>query len=143
MSSEIITKNDLKAILDEVLPSCAIDFPIEQGFGVNSTGWSYTKWNSGKLECWYTGNPGSYTCGTARGNMYAGGWLTMTYPTSYLTGTSPTVTASVTLTTDAYCVHAQISEPASTTVKIRITSSGSIAANSNYSIKVYAVGRWK
>lgn len=49
MSSEAITRNDLKAILDEVLPSVAVDYIVEQGTdGI----WTYRKWNSGIAECW-------------------------------------------------------------------------------------------
>lgn len=55
MSSETITRNDLKAVLDEVLPSTAVDYVVEQG---TSGMWTYRKWNSGIAECWgkYTRN---------------------------------------------------------------------------------------
>lgn len=47
--SEAITKEDLKNILNEVLPSTAVDYIVEQG---TSGIWTYRKWNSGKVECW-------------------------------------------------------------------------------------------
>lgn len=31
MASETITRNDLKAVLDEVLPNTSIDYIVEQG----------------------------------------------------------------------------------------------------------------
>ena len=55
MSSEAITRNDLTAILNEVLPSVAVDYIVEQG---TSGIWTYRKWNSGIAECWGTN---SYT----------------------------------------------------------------------------------
>ena len=45
MSSEAITRNDLAAILNEVLPSVAVDYVVEQGS-------NYRKWASGKAEFW-------------------------------------------------------------------------------------------
>ena len=49
-----------------------VDHVVEQGTIGN---WTYRKWNSGILEQWYTGNPGNYTIGTTRGNLYSGGIL--------------------------------------------------------------------
>ena len=49
MASETITRNDLQAILNEVLPSAATDYIVEQG---TSGIWTYRKWNSGIAECW-------------------------------------------------------------------------------------------
>lgn len=49
MSSETITRNDLENILNEVLPSTAVDYIVEQG---TSGIWTYRKWNSGVAECW-------------------------------------------------------------------------------------------
>lgn len=51
MSSETITRNDLKAVLNEVLPSEPVeaDYVVEQG---TSGIWAYRKWNSGIAECW-------------------------------------------------------------------------------------------
>lgn len=51
MSSEAITRNDLKAVLDEVLPSepTIADYVVEQGV---SGMWTYRKWASGIAECW-------------------------------------------------------------------------------------------
>lgn len=51
MSSETITRNDLKAVLDEVLPSepTIADYVVEQG--VDDI-WTYRKWASGIAECW-------------------------------------------------------------------------------------------
>ena len=44
MSSEAITRNDLTAILNEVLPSVAVDYIVDEG---TSGIWTYRKWNSG------------------------------------------------------------------------------------------------
>lgn len=47
--SEAITRNDLEAVLNEVLPSQSVDYVVEQD---TSGGWTYRKWASGKLEAW-------------------------------------------------------------------------------------------
>jgi len=51
-TSETITRTDLANILNEVLPSTAVDYIVEQGT-------NYRKWNSGLAECWGTGTIGS------------------------------------------------------------------------------------
>ena len=119
----------------------AIDYPIEQGFDVNNTGWSYTKWNSGKLEQWYVGSAGSYTVGTTRGQLKSGNYISYTYPIAFID--YPSVVVNATLTTDAYVVWAQASEHSTTGIKVRIVASASISASSYYSIHIYAVGKWK
>lgn len=77
MSSEIITSNDLKAILDEVLPSCAVDYVVEQG---TSGIWTYRKWYSGIAECWgeYYVSSASYS---SWGSIYSLDVLGVAYPT--------------------------------------------------------------
>ena len=52
MASETITRNDLKAILDEALPNTSVDYIVEQG--TNGI-WTYRKWNSGLYDAWYIG----------------------------------------------------------------------------------------
>ena len=51
MSSEAITRNDLMAILNEVLPPQvdASDYVIEQD---TDRTWYWRKWKSGLAECW-------------------------------------------------------------------------------------------
>ena len=106
-----------------------------------SGNWTYKKYNDGTLECWYEGNPGAYTCGTARGNMYSGGYISYTFPVSF--NATPAVTVGAALTTDSYVVGAQMSEVSTTGVKVRIVSGSSISANSNYTIHIHAIGKWQ
>jgi hypothetical protein len=137
--SKLITKNDLKAIFDEILPSDQVDYVVEQG---TSGGWNWTKWNGGKFECWYHGNAGAYTCGTSRGNgWYSGANLTFTYPYSFVS--MPALNASVSLDTNAYVVYFQLTGATLTKCIGRITANASIAQNSNYLISVHAVGTWE
>ena len=114
------------------------DYVVDEG---TSGSWTYRKWNNGTLECWYSGNPGAYTCGTARGNMYSGGWITYGFPIPFIS--APTVTASATLTTDAYVVLAQVSSIGASSCRVRITAGSSIASNSNYAITIHAIGKWE
>ena len=115
-----------------------VDNVVEQGTSGN---WTYRKWNSGIGECWLQYNPGSYTCGTARGSLYSGGNLSLTYPITFVS--YPTVTGNVSLGTDAYVVWLQFTSLGTSAAQCRIVSSGSVAANSNYLISVYVTGRWK
>ena len=49
-ASNTVTKNDLKAILEELpIGQQPVDFIVEQG---TSGIWTYRKWNSGIAECW-------------------------------------------------------------------------------------------
>ena len=128
-----------RALLRKILNALKIDFVIAQGFWVNNSGWNYTKWASGKLECWYVGSTGSYTCGTQRGNMYAGGWLGYAFPVAF--DGSYSIVASVTLTTDAYVVLAQISQPQSGSCRVRVVAGSSVPQNA-YEMHIYAVGKW-
>lgn len=114
------------------------DFVVERGTSGN---WTYTKWNSGKCEQWYVGNPGSYTVGTTRGQLRSGGYLNYTYPVAFTA--APSVTVNATLTTDTYVVWAQASNHSNTGISVRIVASANIAANSSYSIHIHAVGTWK
>ena len=160
-ASNTVTKEDLKNIINAIFPATtddmtqaqidafvasldtagihAVDYPIAQS--LNDTGWSYIKWNSGKLECWYKGNPGAYTVGTARGNWYSGGDLTFTYPVAF--AYAPTINGNVSLGTSAYVVMFQFNGFSNTTCQGRIVAGSSIAQNSNYWIFIHAVGRWK
>lgn len=65
-TSETITRNDLTAILNEVLPSTAVDYVVEQG---TSGIWTYRKWNGGRYEAWYEGGI-NLGAGTALGGGY-------------------------------------------------------------------------
>lgn len=114
------------------------DFVVEQGTSGN---WTYTKWNSGKCEQWYVGNPGSYTVGTTRGQLRSGSYLNYTYPVAFTA--APSVTVNATLTTDTYVVWAQASNHSNTGISVRIVASANIAANSSYIIHIHAVGTWK
>jgi len=85
MSSNTITRNDLKNILNEALPSTEVDYILEQGTvqTTNSTlsapiNWTYRKWNSGIAECWGTANVASRTY-TANGGSYG---FTFPYPSN-------------------------------------------------------------
>lgn len=91
MSSEVITKNDLKAIFDEVMPSTlpATSVSATQGSTettvqslldslgicyVKETGmdnsWNYKKWSDGTFEAWGQFNATGLTLNTASAGTY-------------------------------------------------------------------------
>ena len=54
------------------------DCVVEQGAGT-ANGSYYRKWASGRAEYWHKFNPGAYTIGTARGNMYSGAYFNSSF----------------------------------------------------------------
>lgn len=70
--SETITRTDLANILNEVLPSTAVDYIVEQGSNTYGT---YRKWNSGILEQW-----GQVTTGASSGTVSSN----IQFPTSFV-----------------------------------------------------------
>lgn len=129
---------DVKALLTKVLDALKADYVVEQG---TSGQWIYTKWDSGKLEQWYVGNPGSYTVNTTRGQLRSGNYITYTYPVAFID--YPSVVVNATLSTDAYVIWAQASDHSLTGIKVRIVASANVSASSYYSIHIHAVGKWK
>lgn len=65
--SNTVTKEDLKNILNEVLPSTAVDYIVEQG---TDGDWIYRKWNSGVAECWAGYSIGSFAPTSSFGGVY-------------------------------------------------------------------------
>lgn len=104
-------------------------------------GWRCKFFTDGTCEAIYIGNPGAYTCGTARGSLYTGAYISYLYPTQFVN--TPSVVVDAQLTTDSYVVWAQASSISNLGVDVRIVSSASIAQNSNYTISIHVFGRWK
>ena len=159
-TSNTVTKTDLQNIINAIFPATtedmtqaqidafiaslnttgihAVDYVVDQGTSGN---WTYIKWNSGKCEQWYYGNPGAYTVGTARGNWYSGGDLTFTYPIEFVN--TPCINGSVSLGTAAYVVMFQFNGFNASNCQGRIVAGSSISSNNNYWIFIHAVGLWK
>lgn len=128
MSSEIITKNDLEAILNEVLPTQMADYIVEQGTNSNGT---YRKWNSGMLECW--GH-------TTIGSNSAASW---TYPASFI-DTNIEMTASCHYLSSGTYVAPTISvQPYTTTYANVYARCSTSTVTSAHKVSCYAIGRWK
>lgn len=115
-----------------------VDYVVEQG---TTNNWGWRKWNSGRLEQWYDGATGAYTVNTARGSLYSGAYINYIYPIPFIE--APSVVTGATLSTDAYVVWAQEKDYTTTSIRVRIVASASIAQNSNYAIHIHAVGKWK
>lgn len=136
MSSEAITRNDLTAVLNEVLPVGATDYIVEYGTSGN---WTYRKWNSGIAECWSSNNR-TISSWTAWFSWYYGNPYNVayTFPTGLFIS-APTVTATGsglatllmaegTVTSTSTCYY----------YPIRPDNLGS-----GMVVHVYAIGRWK
>lgn len=137
-SSETITRNDLKAVLNEVLPSepAEADYVVEQG---TSGIWTYRKWSSGIAECWGT-QSGTTTLNTQWGSTYISRVIVINFPTLFVsdpiisvfntkTGNSTTVIGTSVLSSSSCQVQL-----------MRGTNSGSSVP---YNLMVIAKGRWK
>lgn len=136
--SKLITKNDLKAILDKILPIDQVDYVVEQG---TDNGWAYRKWNSGIFECSriYTGNWAVNTSSVAYGGYRSANISIPTFPITFVS--VPTMTATVTggSSLGAWVNHV---EP-STTGGIFYLSSGASLTATDRSIAFNVVGTWK
>lgn len=137
-TSNTVTKNDLKAVL-EALPIGATDYIVEQG---TSGIWTYRKWNSGIAECW-----GSVyaqkDCTSAWGSVYDSGTATSQPFPSGLFTSAPTLT---------------LTAAGHSTATLQLETSGAVLAERtcNYyytmpysatgvqaTVYFQAIGRWK
>ena len=78
--SKLITKNDLKAIFDEVLPIDQVDYVVEKGIDNN---WHYKKYNGGDFDAWISFES-NVACNTASGSLYKSADQTLNLPSFIL-----------------------------------------------------------
>lgn len=136
MVSKTVTRNDLKAVLDEVLPNASVDYIVEQG---TSGIWTYRKWESGIVECRGTAELASKAVTSVFGSGYYASMDTIALPTGLFTAID--------------CVHTTLKDGNgngswfnlrawnNTTIVGYIYSLKSHTATFKVSISV--VGRWK
>ena len=117
------------------------DCVVEQGAGT-ANGSYYRKWASGRAEYWHKFNPGAYTIGTARGNLYSGSYFDSSFE-SGLFNSVPQVNCYAHLGTDAYVIGTQVKTISKDKVTLRLWAGGKVASNSGYNIHIYAFGTWK
>lgn len=143
MSSETITRNDLMAILNEVLPTAAADYIVEQG---TSGIWTYRKWNSGIAECWGTRASVSVNFNT---------WVTSWYY-GYFTGISlPFTFAEIPVVMqhcsssggDIYATGASVEnaggQATTTNTGGTVVFRGQSKSGVPVSVRYYVIGKWK
>ena len=117
------------------------DCVVEQGAGT-ANGSYYRKWASGRAEYWHKFNPGAYTIGTARGNLYSGSYFDSSFE-SGLFNSVPQVNCYAHLGTDAYVIGTQVKTISKDKVTLRLWAGGNVASNSGYNIHIYAFGTWE
>ena len=117
------------------------DYIVKEGAGTES-GSYYRKWASGRAEYWHKFNPGAYTLGTARGNLYSGSYFDSSFE-SGLFNSVPQVNCYAHLSTDAYVIGTQVRTISKDNLTLRLWASGNIASNSGYNIHIYAFGTWE
>ena len=110
------------------------DFKAEVADYVVEQGTNYTKWNSGKLECW-----GTFLGAVANS-------VSTTYPISFF-GDVPTVDVSAKYISGVGATARYTYTGASTLTNIvcyvRDISTGEAPTAGNCSFSYYAIGRWK
>lgn len=161
MSSETVTRNDLTAILNEVLPNPAdmtpqevedfvdglnvtginaVDYVVEQG---TSGIWTYRKWASGIAECWGI-HTHSVTSWHAWGSLYESIPATYaTYPTDLFTSTPLVMIVNATTANGICGIELYQGSPSKDQTPnfhfLRPSTGSAFTANAN----IYAKGRWK
>ena len=134
MSSEVITKNDLTNILNEILPSAGMDRIVEQG---TSGIWTYRKWNSGIAECWGRLEKASSSF-TAWGSLYYNDFATATnYPFEFV---DVPICQIASENSQIYVLgHFDHSTTALGTIRTGHNGTSSVVVQ----VAVYSIGRWK
>lgn len=131
-TSETITRNDLKAVLNEVLPSEPVeaDYVVEQG---TSGIWGYRKWASGIAECW-----GYYSKTIASKTVDNSNYIT--FPFAF-TAKPKIVLGLVAGGGDIYRGHIEDGSTNATQVRLTLINqhTGSVVLGMN----IHATGRWK
>lgn len=127
---------DLKALLSKILDAIKVDYVVEEGTSGNSL---YRKWNSGKVELWYSEssssglntsvwqspiNYGDY----ARASLWSG--VFNNPPKVYASSNYPWVIA---------VLPTYISKDG---CSLRFLTCGK-ASNQAYGFSIYAIGTWK
>lgn len=137
MSSEAITRNDLKNVLNEVLPSEPVeaDYVVEQGV---SGMWTYRKWSSGIAECWGGLATTLSHYATALGGY--GYYTVATFPSDFFIS-APIVQYSAYIG-DSFALTGTLTT-AWTKDSINLYAISNISGLRNTSWYVRAIGRWK
>ena len=132
MSSEAITRNDLKNVLDEVLPSkpAEADYVVEQGTGGI---WAYRKWASGIAECW-----GYYSKTIASKTVDNNNYIS--FPFTF-TATPKIVLGLSAGGGDIYRGH--IENGATNATQVRLTIINQHTSAVVLGMNIHALGRWK
>lgn len=156
MSSETITRNDLTAILNEVLPNPAdmtpqevqdfvdglnissinaVDYIVEQG---TSGIWTYRKWNSGIAECWclYVGSIAVTTASAGYGG-YRSNQIDIDFPFTFTQ--TPSITATIASGSSGAWIN-NVAGSGSSKVGFYLSSSQSNAA-ANRAVSIHVIGR--
>ena len=138
MASETITRNDLKAILDEVLPNTSVDYIVEQG---TSGIWTYRKWASGIAECWGHTPNDSRSITSSYGNQYYAD-LNASLPSGLFTSVSSVVGCRSNVSGGgAALISISIAGVNTSSISAYIYASVSVTTNAGFSFEVK--GRWK
>ena len=134
-TSNTITKTDLENILNEVLPSCAVDYVVEQG---TSGYWTYRKWDSGIAEMWFNGST-TVAIATTAGSLYTSNTDTkLNYPFTL----NSVHYASITAHSISYAIWAWKSAESTASMSCRLFSIAS-RSSANYPVTAYVKGTWK
>lgn len=129
--------DDAKAYTDSKF-ALQTDYVVAQSVSASS---GYTKWNSGKMECWKRVT-GTVNATTAWGSCYYGTISSQSFPASFLTNNIPTVILTIQSKDGGLWINPNNNPSVSATGTIYVTRPGSLSSIS-YILNIYAVGKWK
>lgn len=139
MSSEAVTREDLKNVLNKVLPPkvSSVDYVVEEG---TSGIWTYRKWNSGIAECWGE-YPLAYTSFLAWGSAlyYTQPYRSLSFPSGLFVDIPVVNGARVRGVDGWFGVESINKDTLNNLYMMRPTSVGAGTTN----IGIIAKGRWK
>ena len=121
------------------------DFPIETGteaMGTNGT-WYWTKWKSGKAECYGTRNFGKVAINNACGSVFEGYALSQNFPTGLFIAAPDSVQMMLQRAdTDAWLVSGESGANAVSSPQFRLMRHTAITTSCSY-VSFHVTGRWK
>lgn len=132
---------------DSTLPTMA-DYVVEQHVAASpEDNWSWTKWNSGKAECWIDKKFSNVAVTTTWGSCYSANLGTVTFPFTFVTTASsakfPMVLTSIKSTSARGWIIGNTNTSLTTTETFYFIAPTSYTSIATIVVRIYAVGLWK
>ena len=132
---------------DSTLPTMA-DYVVEQHVAASpEDNWSWTKWNSGKAECWIAKKFSNVAVTTTWGTCYSANLGSVTFPFTFVTTASsakfPTVICSAKSTSARGWIIENTNTSLTATGALYFIAPTSYTSVTSIAASLYVVGLWK